>query len=138
MEFVITETPSDEDIAEVRQGLRQHNLPFLGEVSESEVACFTYASDGSKIGGITGRIWGHWLLVKFLWVDEKLKSQGIGSKLLSMLENHAKEKGCKSVLVDTFSFQAKPFYEKHGYYCQMTLNDYPVVDQLHFLTKDLT
>lgn len=138
MEFIITENPSDEDIFEIRQGLRHHNLPFLGDISDNEVACFSYAADGAKIGGITGRIWGHWLLIKFLWVDQSVKHQGIGSRLLAALEEYAKQNGCRSVLVDTFSFQAKPFYEKHGYRCQMTLNDYPVADQLHFLTKELS
>ncbi|MCG7499670.1 GNAT family N-acetyltransferase [Vibrio sp. Of7-15] len=137
MDFVIKENPEEKEIEEVRAGLIEHNSPFLSGVEEQEVACFLYHDDGAKIGGITGRIWGSWLLIKFLWVDANHKNSGLGSILLSKFEQYAVEKGCTSALVDTFSFQARPFYEKQGYQCQMTLNDYPVKDQLHFLTKQL-
>ncbi|MGF1761219.1 GNAT family N-acetyltransferase [Photobacterium sagamiensis] len=137
MEFIITENPSDNDIAEIYQGLKQNNIPYIGDIAESEVACFTYASDGSKIGGIIGRTWGSWLLIKYLWVDDTFHKQGVGSKLLTTFESHAKDLGCKYSLVDTLSFQARPFYEKNGYHCRMTLDDYPVEGQLHFMTKEL-
>lgn len=138
MDFVIKENPEEKEIEEVRAGLIEHNTPFLGEVGKGhEVACFLHHDDGTKIGGITGRVWGSWLLIKFLWVDVNHKNSGLGSKLLSEFEQYAVEKGCTSALVDTFSFQARPFYEKQGYQCQMTLDNYPVKDQLHFLTKQL-
>ncbi|EAS6424226.1 N-acetyltransferase, partial [Salmonella enterica] len=39
-------------------------------------------------------------------------------------------------LVDTFSFQALPFYEKQGYILQMSLPDFPKVgSQRHYLIK---
>ena len=49
------------------------------------------------------------------------------------------EKSCNlvSALVDTFSFQARPFYEKHGYECQMVLDNYPVDTSIAYLTKSL-
>lgn len=137
MEFIITENPSGKDIDDIYQGLRKHNIPYIGDIPENEIACFTYASDGSKLGGVIGRTWGSWLLIKYLWVDEALHKQGVGSQLLITFENHAKSLGCKHSLVDTLSFQARPFYEKHGYQCQMTLDDYPVEGQLHFLIKKL-
>lgn len=138
MDFVIKENPEEKDITEIQARLIEYNTPFLGGLSKGyEVACFLHHDDGTKIGGITARIWGHWLLIKFLWVDANHKKSGLGSKLLSELEQYAVEKGCTSALVDTFSFQARPFYEKQGYQCQMTLDNYLVKDQLHFLTKQL-
>ncbi|EKA1352318.1 N-acetyltransferase, partial [Salmonella enterica] len=45
-------------------------------------------------------------------------------------------KGCVHGLVDTFSFQALPFYEKQGYILQMSLPDFPKVgSQRHYLIK---
>ncbi|MCQ8868430.1 hypothetical protein [Vibrio splendidus] len=53
------------------------------------------------------------------------------------LEGIPKSQGCTSSLVDTLSFQVKPFYEKRGYECQMVLENYPVDSSLSFLTKSL-
>ncbi|HHC1479245.1 TPA: hypothetical protein ACN7VN_002557 [Klebsiella pneumoniae] len=46
--------------------------------------------------------------------------------------------GCSHLLVDTFSFQALPFYQKLGYQLQMSLPDFPHAGmQRHYLSKAL-
>ncbi|HHK5920164.1 TPA: biphenyl 2,3-dioxygenase, partial [Serratia marcescens] len=47
-------------------------------------------------------------------------------------------RGCRYARLDTFSFQARPFYEKLGYQLQMTLKEYPVEHECYLLTKTLT
>ncbi|GAB2661847.1 GNAT family N-acetyltransferase [Vibrio panuliri] len=136
MEYKLDIEPSDSDINEVRGGLIQHNTPFLQGIPKSQVGY--YAIEGeSKVGGVIADIWGNWLLIKFLWVDESVRGKAVGSELLQLLESHAVSEGCKSALVDTLSFQAKPFYEKQGYKCQMVLENYPMDSSLSFLTKSL-
>ncbi|MGF1754603.1 GNAT family N-acetyltransferase [Vibrio makurazakiensis] len=136
MEYKLDVAPSDGDINEVRDGLIKHNRPFLEGIPKSQVAY--YALDGDqKVGGIIADLWGNWLLIKFLWVDDTMRGQQVGSQLLQCMESYAKSEGCKSALVDTLSFQAKPFYESHGYECQMVLADYPLDSSLSFLTKSL-
>ncbi len=63
--------------------------------------------------------------------------QKIASRLLAEIEDYAISRGCLHAHVDTFSFQAKPFYEKQGYQCQLTLGNYPVTTAMHILTKQL-
>lgn len=137
MEFIVTINPDSTDIESVRQGLRQFNQLHLGEVADQNIACFVDANDGTRLGGIIGRAWGNWLMIQFLWVDPSLQRQGIGSELLNRLELQARLLGCKYALVDTLDFQARPFYQKNGYQCQMTLDNYPEQGQLHFMTKVL-
>lgn len=48
-----------------------------------------------------------------LWVDEKYRKMGIGSKLLEAAEEEAVRRGCHSGHVDTMSWQAPEFYKKH-------------------------
>ena len=53
-------------------------------------------------------------------------------------EQQAQAQGCSHLLVDTFSFQALPFYQKLGYQLQMSLPDFPHAGmQRHYLSKAL-
>lgn len=65
------------------------------------------------------------LAVNVLFVDEKYRLQKLGSALLTKVETEAKAQGCKLVHLDTFDFQAKGFYLKHGYEVFGTLDDCP-------------
>ncbi len=60
-----------------------------------------------------------------LWVDEQYRKQGLGSALIRKAERAAKERGCPFMTLGTFDFQARPFYEKHGFTVCGTLGDCP-------------
>ena len=137
MEYTLDTEPSESDINEVRAGLIKHNTPFLEGIPKSQVGYYAM-EEGVKVGGVIADLWGNWLLIKFLWVDDSMRGKQVGSQLLQRLEKYAQSQGCTSSLVDTLSFQAKPFYEKHGYQCQMVLENYPLDSSLAFLTKSLT
>ena len=72
-----------------------------------------------------------------IWVDERYHKQGLGSLLLVEAERIAKEKGCYVSILDTFDFQARPFYEKHGYRLCGTVENWPRGHCCYFLTKRL-
>ena len=57
--------------------------------------------------------------------------------LLQAMENTAKKKGAKYAEVDTFSFQALPFYQKQGFEVFGTLENYPISDKKYYLNKVL-
>ncbi|MBM7035157.1 GNAT family N-acetyltransferase [Vibrio ulleungensis] len=140
MNITLDLNPSAQDIEEIRLGLVEHNKPHLGNLREQPVACYCYHPDDAnqKIAGVCGEIRGNWLMIQFLWVSPDFKHQGLGSKLLSNIEGYAQSLGCHSVLLDTFSFQARPFYEKHGYVAQMTLEKFPENHEKYFLIKNLS
>jgi GNAT superfamily N-acetyltransferase len=73
--------------------------------------------DGAGIvqAGLRGITEFDWLFVVWLWVAEPYRRQGAGSQLLSKAEAIARERGCLSCYLDTFSFQAPEFYKRHGY-----------------------
>ena len=66
------------------------------------------------VGGVIGYVFASWLHIDLLWIEESFRDKGYGTKLLKMIENEAVKYGCEYADLDTFSFQAKPFYEKHG------------------------
>lgn len=72
-------------------------------------------AQGEVVGGLLGKTeWG-WLHVATLAIRKEYRGQGYGTELLAMAEAAALARGCHDVFLDTFSFQARPFYEQHGY-----------------------
>jgi GNAT superfamily N-acetyltransferase len=86
---------------------------------------------------VAGGFWGYtlfqWLHVQMLLVPEALRGRGIGSALMASAEAEARRRGCLGALVDAYSFQAAPFYQKIGYTVFGVLDDYPPGhDRLYF------
>ncbi len=137
MDIQCTIEPSQSDIDEIRAGLIRHNTPYLEGLFRTDIVCYVNGEHGSKIGGLVGEIWGAWLTVKYLWVNSENRGKGIGTKLLHEAEMFAESKRCHSSFLDTFSFQARPFYERHGYSIAMTLYEFPIEHERYFMTKQL-
>jgi GNAT superfamily N-acetyltransferase len=80
----------------------------------------------------------NWVHIVLVWVAENLRGAGYGRQLMAAMEHEPKERGCTSAHLDTFSFQARPFYESLGYEVFGTLDDYPAGHQKFFMRKALT
>lgn len=92
--------------------------------------------DGEVVAGLTARtIWG-WLRIDDLWVAAPLRGQGYGSQLLGHAETIARQRGCIHAELKTFSFQARGFYERHGFRVIGQLDDYPPGESFYWLRKD--
>src|SRR3954467_1176268 len=107
--------PAAEDLAQVRAGLMAFNESQAGPVQIQRVAVFLRDADRAIQGGLVGFLAWKWLSIEWLWVGDALRGQGHGSALLREAESLARAAGCVAVKLDTYEFQAKPFYEKHGY-----------------------
>lgn len=67
------------------------------------------------VGGLCGHTFASYLFISLLWVSEDNRTEGVGSGLILKAEEEARKRGSTMSLVDTFSFQAEPFYVKNGY-----------------------
>jgi GNAT superfamily N-acetyltransferase len=88
---------------------------------------------------ILGGLWGatnfaH-LHVDLLFVPEPLRRTGLGRKMLLQAEREAITRGCRAACLDTYSFQAREFYERLGYTVFGILDDYPPGQHRVFLSK---
>lgn len=72
-----------------------------------------------------------------IWVDERYRNKGLGSSLIEDFEKEAEEKGCTLIHLDTFDWQAKDFYIKHGYQVFGTCDDCPKGHKRFYLVKYL-
>ena len=137
MNFRITDDGNESDINEIHEMLREYNLSHREASENVPIGVFLEDEAGRKLAGSTGETFGNWLCIRFLFVSESLRSQGIGSRLLEAMESEARRRGCKYAFVDTFSFQAPKFYENHGYQEVFTLEEYPYTEKRHYYTKEL-
>jgi ribosomal protein S18 acetylase RimI-like enzyme len=93
---------------------------------------------GDVLGGLLGQVWGGWLHVTYLWVAKAARRQGHGTQLLLDAEAYASTRGAVGVTLETYSFHARPFYERLGYQVFGTIDGYPPGRAKFFLRKKLT
>ncbi|MFQ5525790.1 MAG: GNAT family N-acetyltransferase [Thermoanaerobaculia bacterium] len=138
-EFVlsITDPSSSELASRLAAGLTEHAHSFADGPGFQPLEVVAHDAQGGIAGGITGRLNWSWLHVNLLWVAEPARGRGLGSRLLARIEDEARGRGCRYAHLDTFSYQALPFYERHGYLEFGRLEDYPPGQSRHFLRKEL-
>lgn len=129
--------PSKEEMDYVRESLTQFNNERVGADGHEVLSFVEYDKDGAVIGGIIGGTYWGWMYVDILWVHEAHRQKGIGAKLLLEAEKEAVRRGCHHVHLDTMSWQAPAFYQKHGYEIVGILPDIPKGNQKYLLQKTL-
>ena len=113
--YECTDDPSDIDLTVVDAGLDHFNgsEPELRNVRP--LCVFVRDASGQIRGGAVGRTWGQCCELQQLWVAEKVRGHGVGAELMIRFEEQALQRGCSLIYLDTFSFQARPFYERLRY-----------------------
>ena len=121
----------------VDSGLYAYNDQFAGPMDYSALVIGARDVDKKIIGGLVADLqpgW-KWMHIHRLWVTESHRRAGIGRLLLEAAEKEAQTAGCLHVAVDTFEFQARGFYEKHGYTVYGVQEDYPAGHRKFLLRK---
>jgi ribosomal protein S18 acetylase RimI-like enzyme len=136
IEIVFEQTPGA-SAQTVRDRLDLYNVGVTGVSTFYPVNYFLKNARGETLGGLMGSVWGGWLHIAWLWVDESVRGQDWGTRLMDLAEAYGRERGCQSATLDTHSFQARPFYEARGYEVFGTLDDYPKGHKKFFLRKKL-
>jgi len=91
---------------EIQDGLSQDESKRYNVVAEENGAVVGFAS------GLTQYEWFH---LTDLWVHENHRRQGLGAKILKMLEDKIKPAGMRHVYTWTTGFINPKFYESQGY-----------------------
>jgi GNAT superfamily N-acetyltransferase len=134
----IEPAPSADDIRAVEQGLLAYNVERSGDPQIEPVTVLARDDAGAVAGGLIGVIRWRWLYVSKLWVRADQRGQGLGASLMAVAEARARERGCLGISLDTFEYQARPFYEKLGFEVFGTLDGYPPGYRQFYLAKRLT
>jgi GNAT superfamily N-acetyltransferase len=112
--------------------IERTGIPFGGHLS-----CVWRDGGGAVVAGITGYVWGECCHVQFLWVHEARRGEGLGTRLLAWAEDEAARRGCRQIVLETYSFQAPGFYRTAGYDVMGTVPGHPAPPHEHFFLRKL-
>ena len=121
--------------------LQQKLVEFADQFTEPrnyrEFGLVLRDAEGDAVGGITGNTVWDWIQIGVLWIPDNLRGQGFGHLLLERAEELGRQRGCKFARLQTFEFEAREFYESHGYVVQSQTEDFPAGHTQFHLTKEL-
>jgi len=133
----LSQNPTPEDREAILAPLRAYNVAQAGDGKGQPLALLVRDDQDEILGGLYGRFFYQWLFIELLSVPEQGRGQGIGSRLMQMAEDLAREKECVGIWLDTFDFQAPEFYRKLGYSELGQIVDYPPGHKRFFFQKRL-
>jgi GNAT superfamily N-acetyltransferase len=135
--LTVEDAPAEADTDVLAFGLEAYNEGRWPQHLPWRPLAIFLREEARIVAGLAGETYCGWLFVRYLWVSDGLRGRGAGRELMVRAETLASERGCHSAWLDTFSFQARGFYEKLGYE-EFGRLDYPPDHQRHFMRKRLT
>jgi GNAT superfamily N-acetyltransferase len=122
----------------IESGLDHYNIAATSLPDWHPVNYVLRSERGDVLGGVLGLLWGGWLQVSYLWVSDSARGMGYGTRLMETAEAYARSQGAVAAALETYSFQARPFYERLGYEVFGRLDGYPTGHTKFFLKKNLS
>jgi GNAT superfamily N-acetyltransferase len=123
--LVASDQPEPGTFQAIFRALEASSSPLIGPVQPRLLVIPIRDDAGSVAGGFWGSTLFQWLQVEMLFVPVPLRGRGVGTALMALAERDARARGCRGAFVDTFSFQAAPFYRKIGFTPFGVLDDFP-------------
>ena len=122
---MITTNPTPEQVQYLEDRIYEFNSSVTGVTDGEWLAIFVEDDNGRIVAGICGNTWGGCLEIRQFWVEETRRKRGLGTRLLGAAEREARRRGCRQILLMTFTFQAPAFYARHGFEVIATVDDHP-------------
>ena len=135
--LVVPDEPTEAHRAALLGGLAAFNRVHASPGVVGPLAVLLQDDAGATIGGLWGTTVFDWLRIELLFVPEAMRARSVGSAIMARAEVLAAARGCIGASLETYSFQARGFYEKLGYTLVGTIADCPPGGARHFLQKRL-
>jgi GNAT superfamily N-acetyltransferase len=137
--ITLTNAPDEDKLRAISSELTHFNEVGSGRANDFRpLAIFvTHPETGETLGGLWGWTSFSFLHISVFFLSESLRGLGLGRQILMQAEAEAVERGCHGAWLDTFSFQARGFYERLGYVVFGSIEEYPPGHSRFFLKKEL-
>ncbi len=93
--------------------------------------------DDDFVAGLSARLYWDCMEIDDFFIEQEFRLQGLGTHLLEKAIEEAIKKEKSFIILTTFSFQAREFYEKLGFVVVGEIKDYPPGESLYTLRLDL-
>ncbi len=141
MNIELDVSPSEADLQVIGQGIKAYNRKYMPDAvafePDTRFAAFARDEAGAVVGGVRVNAFWNYCLIELLWLSEAVRGQGVGTRLMHLIEGHAKAKGFEYIRTETLDVQARGFYEKLGYRVYGELADFPKGHTLYCVVKKL-
>jgi len=121
---------------EIFKSMGAYNKAAVGKSDYRQLA-ITVRDKGKIVGGLVAETYWSWMYVRTLWLSERHRGKGWGTKLMRAAETEARKRGIGNVFLDSFTFQAPAFYAELGYREFGRLRGFPAGHDRVYLTKAL-
>ncbi len=122
---------------ELWKGLVRFNRGQAGPMRYSRTVLGVRDAKGRLLGGLILESYWRESYVELLWLSEKARQDGLGSRLMAEAERRARRRSSRLIHLNTFSFQAPRFYEKLGYRRFGSMTGSPQGASRHYYVKRL-
>ena len=134
----LTDTPDGEAEAVIRDGLGAYNFEKAGYRDHRRLAILVRdRGTGEVIGGLLGGTSLGLLRIDTFFLPERLRKQGLGTRVIKAAEDEGRRRGCSRALLTTLEFQAPGFYQRHGWEVLAQFDGDPPAPTRFLMTKRL-
>jgi ribosomal protein S18 acetylase RimI-like enzyme len=125
LRMVFEANPALSDEEYVHRQLGIWNMKVTGFTDYYPANFFLRDGEHRVRGALLAYVWGKWLHVETFWIEDNLRGQGWGKKMLEAAHEIGRQKGAEAAWLNTFSWQARSLYERFGYEAVFEVADFP-------------
>ena len=123
---------------ELWKGLVKFNREQAGPLRYRRTVLSVRDGKGRLLGGLILLSYWRESYIELLWLSARARKAGFGSRLIKEAERRARRRCSRLIHLNTYSFQAPGFYEKHGYQRFGGISGSPRGESRHFYVKRLS
>lgn len=116
-----------------QQAIKSTGIDGLNE----DPISFEIFNGAEFVGAIVVQLFWKQLHIKYLFVEESYRGQGIARRLMHHALEFGKKRRCQFAFVETMSFQVPAFYQKMGFTIEFSRAGYAKNTTFHYLKKFL-
>ncbi|KTC64735.1 GNAT family acetyltransferase [Legionella adelaidensis] len=137
LKLSFTENPDPNDVQLLTNGIMAYARQKKDFDSLDFFACFIRDEENVIVGGCSGGTLYGCIHIDNLWVDERIRNKGWGTKLVRAALSYGQEKGCAMATVNTMDWEALGFYQKLGFTLEFERHGFHKNSIFYFLRKEL-
>ncbi|NNM44134.1 MAG: GNAT family N-acetyltransferase [Chlamydiae bacterium] len=122
---------------QIYEGFSRHAIDMVGHDEKFDSVAFVVREGDALAGAVVVELFWGALHVKYVYVNENFRGQGLGARLMERAFSYGRENRCPFAFVETMSFQATGFYQKMGFQLELSRPGYAHGTSFNYLKKTL-